>query len=72
MRAMEKFTRDVGGYAFLYADIFMTEEEFEQMFDLRLYKQVRQKYYAERAFPSLFDKIKPEINVIEIGNKEYL
>lgn len=34
MRAMEKFTRDVGGYAFLYADIFMDRNEFEEMFDL--------------------------------------
>ncbi len=34
MRAMEKFTRDVGGYAFLYADTFMDRKEFEEMFDL--------------------------------------
>ena len=34
MRDMEKFTKDVGGYPFLYADIFMTFEEFEEMFDL--------------------------------------
>jgi hypothetical protein len=34
MRAMEKFTRDVGGYAFLYADTFMDRQEFEEMFDL--------------------------------------
>ena len=31
MRAMEKFTQEVGGYPFLYADIFMTREEFEEM-----------------------------------------
>ena len=34
MREMEDYTREVGGYPFLYADIFMTREEFEQMFDL--------------------------------------
>ena len=34
MRAMEKFTKEVGGYPFLYADIFMTRQEFEEMFDL--------------------------------------
>ena len=34
MRAMEKFTQEVGGYPFLYADIFMTRDEFEEMFDL--------------------------------------
>ena len=31
---MEKFTQEVGGYPFLYADTFMTREEFEKMFDL--------------------------------------
>ncbi|XP_024941481.1 angiotensin-converting enzyme isoform X2 [Cephus cinctus] len=39
MRKMEKFTRDVGGFSFLYADIFMTKEEFEEMFDLSLYEK---------------------------------
>ena len=34
MRAMEKFTQEVGGYPFLYADTFMTRPEFEEMFDL--------------------------------------
>ena len=34
LRDMEEFTRDVGGYPFLYADIFMTREEFDVMFDL--------------------------------------
>ncbi|KAH7727032.1 Protein Y7A5A.1 [Aphelenchoides avenae] len=69
MRAMEKFTRDVGGYSFLYADIFMTEQEFEQMFDLTLYKEVRKRYHAEGAFPSLYEKVHPELDVIEIGNQ---
>jgi len=61
----------VGGYPFLYADIFMTREEFEKMFDLTLYEQVRKKYFAEGAFPHLYDKVKPEIDVVEIG-KQYI
>lgn len=71
MRKMEKFTRDVGGYPFLYADIFMSREEFEEMFDLTLYEKVRQKYHAEGAFPHLYEKVKPEIDVFAIG-KEYI
>jgi len=71
LREMEKFTRDVGGYPFLYADIFMTRSEFEEMFDLTLYEQVRTKYFAEGAFPHLFDKVKPEIDVVEVG-KQYM
>lgn len=69
MREMEKFTRDVGGFSFLYADIFMTRKEFEEMFDLSLYEVVRTKYNAEGAFPHLYDKVKPEIDVFEIGRQ---
>lgn len=69
MREMEKFTRDVGGFSFLYADIFMTREEFEEMFDLTLYEVVRKKYDAEGAFPHLYDKVKPEIDVFAIGRQ---
>ena len=31
------------------------------------YEQVRQKYHSEGAFPHLYEKIKPEINVLEVG-----
>ncbi|KAF4524864.1 hypothetical protein B566_EDAN012820 [Ephemera danica] len=71
MRAMEKFTRDVGGYSFLYADIFMDRKEFEEMFDMTLYEKVREKYFANHAFPHLYDKVKPEIDVFEVG-KQYI
>ncbi|CAG9814997.1 unnamed protein product [Phaedon cochleariae] len=69
MRDMEKFTRDVGGFSFLYADIFMDRGEFEEMFDLSLYELVRQKFGAEGAFPHLYDKVRPEIDVFEIGRQ---
>ena len=45
MRKMEDFTREVGGYPFLYADTFMTREEFGQMFNLDLYEKVRVRYH---------------------------
>lgn len=69
MRDMEKFTRDIGGFSFLYADIFMLRKEFEQMFDLTLYEKVRKKYHAEGGFPHLYDKVKPEIDVFEVGRQ---
>jgi len=69
MRAMEKFTREAGGYSFLYADTFMTRDEFEAMFDLTLYENCREKYGAKGAFPHLYDKIKPEIDVFEVGKR---
>ncbi|MBL9107078.1 MAG: FAD-binding oxidoreductase [Myxococcales bacterium] len=70
MRRMEEFTREVGGYPFLYADTFMTKDEFEQMFDLTLYRQVRARYGAEGAFPELYDKIKPEVDVFAVLARE--
>jgi hypothetical protein len=52
-----RFTRDVGGYPFLYADIFMNRKEFEEMFDLVAYEKARAKYHANDAFPHLYDKV---------------
>lgn len=65
---MEHFTREVGGYSFLYADTFMTEDEFSEMFDHTAYQRARERYGAEGAFPTLFEKTKPEVDVIAIGN----
>jgi len=56
MREMEHFTRNAGGAPFLYADTFMTRDEFGEMFDLSLYERTRQKYGAEEHFPHLYDK----------------
>ncbi|CAH2041949.1 unnamed protein product, partial [Iphiclides podalirius] len=69
MRGMERYASQVGGFSFLYADIFMTREEFGQMFDLDLYEEVRRRYKAEGAFPHLYDKVKPEIDVFAIGDE---
>eukprot|EP00924_Labyrinthula_sp_SR-Ha-C_P013583 augustus_masked-scaffold_5-processed-gene-7.48-mRNA-1 protein AED:0.41 eAED:0.43 QI:0/-1/0/1/-1/1/1/0/488 len=56
LRQMEEYTRKHGGAPFLYADTFMSREEFEDMFDLTLYEEVRKKYNAEGSFPHLYDK----------------
>lgn len=70
MRAMEAFTCEVRGFPFLYADTFMTRPEFEAMFDLRLYRQARRAYAAEGAFPDLYDKIRPEVDVLAVLEEE--
>jgi hypothetical protein len=46
----------------------MDRTEFEEMFDLKLYDECRHKYLADGAFPHLYDKVKPELDVIAIGN----
>jgi hypothetical protein len=70
MRRMEEFTREVGGYPFLYADTFMTRGEFREMFDHDLYDAVRKKYGADAAFPDLYDKVRPEVDVFAVLEEE--
>jgi tripartite motif-containing protein 2/3 len=36
---------------------------------VRRYDGVRERYKAEGAFPELFEKIKPEVDVVAIGNQ---
>ena len=50
-RRLEKFVRERSGYQMLYADICMTRAEFEEMFEHRLYRDMRRKYAAENASP---------------------
>ncbi len=57
---LEKFVRERGGYQMLYADISMTRAEFERMFEHRLYRDMRSRYAAEKAFPEVYDKVIPE------------
>ncbi|KAK3252247.1 delta(24)-sterol reductase [Cymbomonas tetramitiformis] len=70
MREMEDYTSSVGGGPFLYADTFMSKEEFGKMFNLDLYDKVRVKYGAVGHFPELYDKIKPEIDYMAILDQE--
>ena len=70
MREMEAFTQSVRGFPFLYADTFMTREEFEAMFDLRLYRKVRAEVGADGAFPDLYEKIRPEVDVLAVLGEE--
>eukprot|EP01027_Heterolobosea_sp_BB2_P023778 GEZU01035778.1.p1 GENE.GEZU01035778.1~~GEZU01035778.1.p1 ORF type:complete len:544 (+),score=207.34 GEZU01035778.1:103-1632(+) len=58
LRAVEKFVRDVHGYQALYADSYMTREEFRQMFDHTLYDKLRKQIpNCEKAFPEVYDKV---------------
>ena len=57
---LEEFVRERGGYQMLYADISTTRAEFERMFEHRLYRNMRSKYGAKKAFPEVYDKVIPE------------
>ncbi|XP_050313504.1 delta(24)-sterol reductase-like [Anthonomus grandis grandis] len=57
MRKIEKYVTDVGGFQMLYADTYMTREEFRTMFDHSLYDRVREKLQCKEAFPEVYDKV---------------
>jgi hypothetical protein len=50
----------------LYADTFMTREEFREMFNHELYDRMRKKYDAVGAFPEVYDKIRPEVRAVRL------
>ena len=56
-RTVEDFVRQVGGFQMLYADSYMTREEFEEMFDHSAYKTIRKRFNCDNAFPDVYDKV---------------
>ena len=59
-RKMEQWCLDRGGYVALYAETFLTKEQFVKMFFstfMRHYEAVRQEYGCEGAFPHIYEKI---------------
>lgn len=41
----------------LYADVYMEQEEFWEMFDSTLYHKLRKELECEQAFPEVYNKI---------------
>jgi len=64
IREMEEYTRNVGGYQCLYADTLMSQTEFRKMLHHDTYDKLRKEYNCIGAFPEIYEKIKPEKNVI--------
>jgi delta24-sterol reductase len=56
--ATERFTHEIGGFVPLYQDVWMNRTEFEEMFDHRLYRRMREKLGAVGAFPEVWDKVR--------------
>lgn len=61
---LHKFAQDHDGFYFLYTDLFFTEQEFEQTFNFDLYNQCREKYNAKDAFPTIWQKVKPDFSTL--------
>jgi len=47
----------VGRFQMLYADSYLTREEFRQMFDHSLYDVMRKQLACDGAFPEVYDKV---------------
>ena len=56
-RKVEEFVRKVRGFQMMYADSYMTRQEFRDMFDHSLYDQMREKLRCEGRFPEVYDKV---------------
>ncbi|CAG9862719.1 unnamed protein product [Phyllotreta striolata] len=56
-RKIEQHVIDSNGFQMLYADIYMTREEFRTMFDHGLYDKLRSELRCEDAFPEVYDKV---------------
>ena len=55
-KRVEEFVRQVKGYQALYADTYMSPEDFQKMFDHSLYNQLRSRYSCDGALPSIYEK----------------
>ncbi|CAH1774871.1 unnamed protein product [Owenia fusiformis] len=56
-RRLEAFVRDVKGFQMMYADSYMTLDEYRSMFDHSLYDRMRKKYECADAFPEVYGKV---------------
>ena len=63
-RNVEKFVRELGGFQMLYADSYLSEDEFEAMFDHTLYNEMREKYDCKKAFPRVYDKVNRKARMV--------
>ena len=54
----------------MYADSYMTKQEFEQMFDHTLYYEMRQKYDCLKAFPNIYEKVSKAARTGKQSKKE--
>jgi Delta24-sterol reductase len=68
VRAMEHWTRDVGGWQAPYTDLFCTHKEFRQMFNHTLWDKQRIALKCEDAFPTVYDKVRPERGIVDLSD----
>lgn len=70
VRRLERWVRELGGFLHTYCDVFSTEAEFEEMFDHTLWREMRGRYRADGAFPTIYQKVKPETDPLQFLDEE--
>lgn len=63
VKEVEALVREWGGFQHTYCDVFATKEEFEDMFDHTLWQKMRSKYAAHGVFPTVYEKVQPEVDI---------
>lgn len=48
-------------FQMLYADSYLSREDFRRMFDHSLYDRIRQKLDCQKAFPEVYDKVNRKV-----------
>jgi delta24-sterol reductase len=70
VRRLEQKARALGGFLHTYCDVFSTEEEFLEMFDHTLWSRMRAQYDANGSFPTIYEKVKPEMDPLQFLEEE--
>ncbi|KAL0261774.1 hypothetical protein SLS55_003206 [Diplodia seriata] len=65
-RELEAEVRRLGGFKWLYANAYYTEDEFWQIYDKSWYDGLRSKYKAE-TLPNVYDKVKAKEERVPIS-----
>lgn len=56
-RELEKQVKILGGRKVLYAHCYYPEKEFWSIYDFGKYNKLREKYFAKRTLPDIFEKV---------------
>lgn len=70
VRRLEEHVRKMGGFLHTYCDVFSTEDEFMEMFDHTLWQAMRDRYDANGTFPTIYEKVKPEVDPLGFLEEE--
>lgn len=60
----------MGGFMHTYCDVTATKDEFYEMFDHTLWTKMRKEYGAESAFPTIYEKVLPEVDILAYAREE--